>query len=1082
MTRKAPLVFMLLFTLLASVSGAFAHPGGTTAIIGGFEIEGNLADDSGAGDPIDWDTPPPNLTSFTDVAGSGDNIFGLGSKELEPGGWICKTGSAPGKDDIVAGQVAFRKFGGKQFVYVNFTRAAVNGDAHMDYEFHQSTDPNPSCPQTPVRTNGDIVITFDTENGGATIFVRAFQWQGTATIGTLVELSLGNHGVSFDGSVNIPNTIPGHSAGDFGEAALNLTDTIGEIGCGQFAGAYMKTRAATAINAALKDRTDSKPIDVGNCPNSDLHKAVRNVTTSGTFDTSATASPGDVIEYRLTYENHGDGAATNVTITEPVPVHSTFQSCSTSCATTGTSPGSIVTWKLGTVAPGGVRVVTFRVVLDSSFPSGQTQITNVATVDTDQEPPKESNPAVVTVSANANSELHKAVRNETSGGTFVTGTTADPGDVIEYRLTYHNHGNGDATGVVITDEVPDRSTFLSCSSGCTNSGTSPGSTITWNIGTVPGGGSVVVTFRVQLDSSFPAGTTVIANVATVDTDQEPPKDSNETTVTVTAAPIINFAKAANKGQASPGDTIIYTLTYSNTGNAPATGVVITEPVPGQTSFVSCTGGCTTDGPPVTTVTWNIGTVPAGGGGSVTLTVKVGALTSCLICNIATIDSAQTAPKQSNQVCVIAAPTPDPSKANAKGSAFGAKVVVPALSVNQTLTPVSTTRTGVGTTNKSAQQLDVDVPPPPPGSALRADVLRSQSNSKVTASPAQAVQTSTSETVNVNVLNGTVTASVVRAVAQTTASGTASSFSSTGSDIEGLVVSGVAVNDITPNQRIDLVGPAFGPGSYVMIYERVGATTRPPAGQLSGGKFTADLTVNMIHVKVTNNTLTPVNEAAEVIVSNAVAHSEFPQTTLCAAPRIQSVSGHAFILSESTNPSVLPLLFGLSQIPTTGGTSHQNLKSVSTSAASAGVSESDSQGTLGATASTASSWARAENVCLLVTAGVCTISAETVRSQANSTAGGSGATSNATGTQLVNVKVGTETLTNTPAPNTVIPILGVGFVILNEQFCDGGAALPTCTGSTSTGLTVRAIHVIVTVGTTAGAEIIVAEAHSDASFV
>ena len=56
-------------------------------------------------------------------------------------------------------------------------------------------------------------------------------------------------------------------------------------------------------------------------------------------------------------------------------------------------------------------------------------------------------------------------------------------------------------------------------------------------------------------------------------------------------------------------------------------------------------------------------------------------------------------------------------------------------------------------------------------------------------------------------------------------------------------------------------------------------------------------------------------------------------------------------------------------------------------------------------------------------------------------------------------------------------------MFNEQFCDSPGVLPNCTGSTHSGLTVRAIHVVVTLGdpTALGAEVIVAEAHSDATY-
>src|SRR2546428_6766443 len=245
-----------LVALLTSLSA----PAGTT--VGSFEIDGNRVDNSGSGDLIlDWDSPPPNLTTFTDAQGSGDDAFGLGSKELEPGGWVCITGGAPSKDDIVSGQTAFRLLGGKQYLYVNFLRAGTNGDAHMDYEFNKSTVPNPACPALPKRTPGDILVAFDTDNGGKTIAVRAFTWQGDAVSGNWAQLQVGSQGAFWDAAVNIPSTMAGVASGAFCEAALNLSDTIGAIGCSLFSTVHMATRSSTAINSSLQDRTAALPVN-----------------------------------------------------------------------------------------------------------------------------------------------------------------------------------------------------------------------------------------------------------------------------------------------------------------------------------------------------------------------------------------------------------------------------------------------------------------------------------------------------------------------------------------------------------------------------------------------------------------------------------------------------------------------------------------------------------------------------------------------------------------------------------------------------------------------------------------------------
>jgi hypothetical protein len=76
----------------------------------------------------------------------------------------------------------------------------------------------------------------------------------------------------------------------------------------------------------------------------------------------------------------------------------------------------------------------------------------------------------------------------------------------------------------------------------------------------------------------------------------------------------------------------------------------------------------------------------------------------------------------------------------------------------------------------------------------------------------------------------------------------------------------------------------------------------------------------------------------------------------------------------------------------------------------------------------------------------------------------------------------------PPPNQRIDVPGVGFVILNEQFCDNNASLAgrCADGAGHAGLTVRAIHVFVTVPNNAlglkTGEVIVAEAHSDATLL
>src|SRR5260370_36789175 len=129
-------------------TGVATRPTFAGNTVGSFEIDGNLTVDPlvPPSEPIDWDSSPfpAALTTFTDGTGPTDDIFGLGSKENDQSSWVCTTGSAPPKDDVVneisingaspvAGEIAFRFFPvsevQKQFLYANSPRLSTNAYA-----------------------------------------------------------------------------------------------------------------------------------------------------------------------------------------------------------------------------------------------------------------------------------------------------------------------------------------------------------------------------------------------------------------------------------------------------------------------------------------------------------------------------------------------------------------------------------------------------------------------------------------------------------------------------------------------------------------------------------------------------------------------------------------------------------------------------------------------------------------------------------------------------------------------------------------------------------------------------------------
>lgn len=97
-----------------------------------------------------------------------------------------------------------------------------------------------------------------------------------------------------------------------------------------------------------------------------------------------------------------------------------------------------------------------------------------------------------------------------------------------------------------------------------------------------------------------------------------------------------------------GDTYTYDLAITNNGPADATDVVVTDPLPGNTTFVSADPGCTES---AGTVTCDIGALAAGASTSRSITVVAGSAGSDLT-NTASVSAFQTDPDPTNNSSTV----------------------------------------------------------------------------------------------------------------------------------------------------------------------------------------------------------------------------------------------------------------------------------------------------------------------------------------------------------------------------------------------------------------------------------------------
>jgi len=364
-----------------------------------------------------------------------------------------------------------------------------------------------------------------------------------------------------------------------------------------------------------------------------------NLTLSKT-DGVTVAAPGDIITYTLTFTNTGNpitspGAAYNVVLTDTLPPQVSFLNCTAPNGTCTHSSGTVVYTRTNQLNYNATDTITITVQVDPSLTSSVT-FTNTAVLDYqdgygNQYPQVQASDSVTINQPNI-------VLSKTDGV-----STAAPGQTLTYTLTFTNTGPGAAHNIVISDTLPPGVSYQSCSLGslagsCSESGGTVNFTLT---NPLAAGASASVTITVQVTTSGPA--TLINSATLTYTDSannaRPPVTATDTT-TVPAQPNIVLSKTDGVTTAAPGQTLTYTLTFTNTGVGPAHNITISDNLPPGVSYQSCSlgslaGSCSESGGTVTFTLTN--PLAAGASASVTITVQVTTSGPTTLTNTATLN-------------------------------------------------------------------------------------------------------------------------------------------------------------------------------------------------------------------------------------------------------------------------------------------------------------------------------------------------------------------------------------------------------------------------------------------------------------
>jgi hypothetical protein len=222
---------------------------------------------------------------FPDVpSGKNDDSFGQGSKEDTPEPVVVSGSIPPNKSDLKEFGVYVEE-GSPGFLNLFWSRVQdPSGTTNMDFEFNENKceidNGTPTADSkcsangiTPLREEGDLLITYDLSKGGTVPSLSLRRWDGTVwgPAGTLAG--------STDAAGSI-NTSPIEAEGGlgpygprtFGEAQINLEAIFDPAKCESFGSAYLKSRSSDSFTAAMKDFIAPRPVNLTNCGSIEITK------------------------------------------------------------------------------------------------------------------------------------------------------------------------------------------------------------------------------------------------------------------------------------------------------------------------------------------------------------------------------------------------------------------------------------------------------------------------------------------------------------------------------------------------------------------------------------------------------------------------------------------------------------------------------------------------------------------------------------------------------------------------------------------------------------------------------------------
>jgi uncharacterized repeat protein (TIGR01451 family) len=430
-------------------------------------------------------------------------------------------------------------------------------------------------------------------------------------------------------------------------------------------------------------------------------QAVASVTGSKTVDrdgiTGPTVNPGATLTYTISVTNNG--TATNVAVSDPLPVDTTYVPNSATNGASFDPATNRVTWSNQSLGKGLTASFGFAVTINQA-PLQSSTIVNTAFL---------TSGASALPSLLSTSTVVGLTPDLTASAYTAAPATVDQFGTITYTLNMQNSGTASASGVTAQLSIPAGTTLVP-NSATKSSGTlsiDPSLTsLNWTRGAAMApGDTATIAFAVKPGGGLANGAE-LASQALLQADGTLPTIQTAQAIFSTPSTLVG-SKIVDKGEADRGETLTYTITVANNGATAAQNLKVVDPLPLDATFVDgslttpITGTATIDAQQ-RTVTWTLPSLGAGRSVSVDLKVTINQLLhSAVILNKAVL----TNPAASVPQTLLSAATVVRGVADLSGSLYTANPARASLGGTVTYT-LNLLNDGTGAATGATAQLTI----------------------------------------------------------------------------------------------------------------------------------------------------------------------------------------------------------------------------------------------------------------------------------------------------------------------------------------------------------------------------------------